>query len=201
MKPLNSGFISMVLVVLGLSLACNLQETARSLAADTPVPPETPLASATRSGSMIRQWATGAVASSQYSDPDWSALQAVGEPDTPSCGDIVTAWASLGSHTVEWINLYYDAPVHVTQINIIQTYQPDQVVRVDLIDMKDEIVRFYVQRPQVMEQPCPYRRLIKVKQTDFLVRGVRITVDQSVLGLGWNEIDAVELIGVPGQGQ
>ena len=38
---------------------------------------------------------------------------------------------------------------------------------------------------------------IDLGETDFLVHGVRITVDQSVLGLGWNEIDAVELVGIP----
>jgi DNA-binding beta-propeller fold protein YncE len=141
------------------------------------------------------------VASSQYSDPDWSALQATGEPDTPECGDYATAWASSASSTVEWLDVYYDTPMYVTEINIIQTYNPDQVVKVDLIDLDGEIVPLYTQEPHAVERPCPYILTIEVEQTDFPVQGVRITIDQSVLGLGWNEIDAVELAGVPGEGE
>ncbi len=184
--------LTTVLVTLSLSLACNL--------ADTPVPsPDTVVPPTTMPSSMIRQWAIDAVASSQYSDPDWSALQAVGPPDTPSCGDIVTAWASAGSNTIAWLNLYYDTPVHIREINIVQTYQPDQVVRVDLIDLSGEIVPLYSQEPYVA-RPCPYTLSIKIPQTDRVVQGIRITVDQSMLGLGWNEIDAVELVGLPGRG-
>jgi hypothetical protein len=38
---------------------------------------------------------------------------------------------------------------------------------------------------------------VPVEGIDFPTDRVRITVDQSQLGLGWNEIDAVELIGRP----
>jgi hypothetical protein len=75
------------------------------------------------------------------------------------------------------------------------------VIQVDLIDLDGEIVPLYTQEPREVEQPCPYVLTIEVEQADFLVQGVRITIDQSVLGLGWNEIDAVELIGVPGEGE
>jgi len=162
----------------------------------TPVPP-----TSTPTPEPISQWATDAVASSQYGDPDWAALQAAGEPDTLECGDYGTAWASASSSTVEWLDVYYDTPVYVTEINIVQTYNPDQVIQVDLIDLDGEIVPLYTQEPNAVEQPCPYVLTIEVEQTDFLVQGVRITIDQSVLGLGWNEIDAVELVGVPGEGE
>jgi hypothetical protein len=32
---------------------------------------------------------------------------------------------------------------------------------------------------------------------DVRTQTVKILIDQSVLGLGWNEIDAVELVGAP----
>jgi len=163
-----------------------------------PVPPAPTL---TPAPEPISQWAADAVASSQYSDPDWAALQAVGEPDTPECGDYGTAWASADGGTVEWLDVYYDTPVYVIGIDIIQTHNPDQVIQVDLIDLDGQIVPLYTQDPHAMEQSCPYLLTIDVGQTDFLVQGVRITIDQSVLGLGWNEIDAVELVGVPGRGR
>nr|HID13832.1 hypothetical protein [Anaerolineae bacterium] len=158
-----------------------------------PSPTETPIP-------IARQWATDAVASSQYSDLDWSALQATGKPNTAECGDYETAWASEDSDTVEWLIVYYKTLVYATELNIIQTYNPDQVVQVDLIDLNGDFVTVYTQEPHVVERPCPYILTIEVEQTDFLVQGVRITIDQSVLGLGWNEIDAVELVGVAGEG-
>ncbi|MCJ7717553.1 MAG: hypothetical protein MUO54_13670 [Anaerolineales bacterium] len=36
---------------------------------------------------VIYQWAISAEASSEFSDPEWSADQSVGEPDSPGCGD------------------------------------------------------------------------------------------------------------------
>jgi hypothetical protein len=36
---------------------------------------------------------------------------------------------------------------------------------------------------------------VSFQKTAYKVNRVKITIDQSVLGLGWNEIDAVELVG------
>ena len=148
----------------------------------------------------IRQWAVAAEASSQYSDPNWSADQATGAPDTPECGDYETAWASSGSSTEEWIDLFYDLPVYPTEINIIQSYNPDQIIQVELIDLDGQFITVYTQEPEQVDAPCPYTLSISVDEDDLLVWGVRVTIDQSVLGLGWNEIDAVELVGVPDEG-
>jgi len=148
----------------------------------------------------IRQWAMEAEASSQYGDPNWSAVQATGAPDTPECGDEITAWASWGSSSVEWINLYYETPVYPTEINIVQTYNPDQVSQVDLIDMEGVFITVYTQETEQVDDLCPYTLSILVDQSDVLAQGVRITIDQSVLDLGWNEIDAVEIVGIPGEG-
>lgn len=142
-----------------------------------------------------RQWATGAVASSEYGDPDWAAIQAIGAPNVGACGDDEKAWASLDGWGVEWIELTYPVPVHVTQVNIYQTYNPDQVVKVELIDITSEYHEVYTAQPTPRD--CPFVLNIAVPQTDYLASGLRITIDQSVLGLGWNEIDAVELVGVP----
>jgi len=49
--------------------------------------------------------------------------------------------------------------------------------------------------PIRVDRPCPYELIVPVEGIDFLTNTVRITVDQSQLGLGWNEIDAVQLIG------
>jgi hypothetical protein len=146
---------------------------------------------------QVRQWAAGAEASSEFADSEWAASQAVGAPDTPRCGDYQTAWATAGSDTTATLVLTYTRSLHVTGINIVQTFNPNQVTRVELVGNFDRAVSVYEKEPNQVDQPCPYTLSIPVEKTERLYDVVRITVDQSVLGLGWNQIDAVELIGDP----
>jgi hypothetical protein len=153
------------------------------------------------SDQLVRSWASAAEATSEYGSSDWTAMQAVGAPDTPNCGDYGSAWAASSSNTIESITLYYyDAPVVPTEINIIQTYNPSQVVLVEVLDASGNYETVvYESQPEATDE-CPYTLSIPVTDIDYLVMGVRITIDQAVLGLGWNEIDAVELVGYPAVG-
>ncbi len=148
------------------------------------------------SGEEIEQWAYYATASSEYGDFDWAAIQATGEPDTFECGDVVTAWASANGSTVDWLELEYAIPVYASQVNIIQTNSPDQVVTVELIDTEGVYHEIYTGEPQEKSDECPYTLSIEVSEADYMATGVRITVDQTVIPATWNEIDAVELVGV-----
>ena len=163
--------------------------------ASTSAPTSAPSATATApaSGGELRQWAISAVASSEYGTSDWAAGQATGSPDTLACGDQQTAWASSSSDTVDWIELQYGVPVSPSQVNILETYYPDQVVRVELRDPLGTYHIVYTGQPQELST-CPYTLSIPVQGADYLAVAVRITVDQSVVGQ-WNEIDAVELVG------
>ena len=146
-------------------------------------------------GGQVRQWAISAEASSEFADPEWAAAQATGAPDTPRCGDYQTAWATAGSDTVESISLSYTLSVNVTGVNIIQSFNPNQVVQVELVGDFERAVTVFESQPMQVDQPCPYTLSIPIEKTEGRFNKVRITVDQSVLGLGWNQIDAVELIG------
>jgi hypothetical protein len=146
-------------------------------------------------GEGTRQWAVSATASSQYGDTGWSADQATGAPDTPECGDYTTAWATEDYDTVEWIELDYDTPVLPTEVNIFQTYNPNQVIQVELRDLEGNYQTVYLGMPQDESDDCPFVLNIPVEGVDWQVDGVRITIDQSVLE-NWNEIDAVELVGI-----
>lgn len=148
-------------------------------------------------GQQIRQWAVEAEASSSYADPEWSPEQATGAPDTRRCGDYQTAWATAGGDSYEWLALKFPIAVHVTAINILQSFNPDQVVKVELQGAFDRTFEVYVGEPNQVDQPCPYTLTIPVEKTEGRFDSVRITVDQRVLGLGWNQIDAVELVGEP----
>jgi len=146
-------------------------------------------------GQQIRQWAAAAESSSEYAQPEWAAIQATGAPDTRRCGDYQTAWASASSDSIVWLEVKFALPVYVTAVNIIQSFNPDQVIKAELVDPFDRLVEIYSQAPNQVDQPCPYTLPISVEKTSARYDRVRITLDQSVLGLGWNQIDAVELVG------
>jgi hypothetical protein len=152
-------------------------------------------APAPASGEPLRRWAISAQASSQYGESSWAASQATGAPNTPQCGDETSAWAAATAGTLEWIQLDYGVPVQALQVNIIETYTPDQVVRVELLDTAGTYHQVYTGQPKTVTQ-CPYTLSISVDGADLKVVAVKITVDQSVSGQ-WNEIDAVELVGWP----
>jgi hypothetical protein len=208
----NPGAVLVLLALLTTLLACNLltrPAMSPTQAPPTPAPP-TQLpptlvpqpASTTAAGEtskLIQQWVAEAEASSEYDSTDWSAKQITGEPNTPNCGDAGTAWAAVNQDTREWINVYFKVPVYPTEVHIIETYYPDQVAQVDLIDMQGQFVTAYTGQPKQVDSPCPYPLSISVSQDNILAQGVRITIDQSVLR-NWNQIDAVEIVGVPGEG-
>ncbi len=191
--------------ILGLILGLIWLISACAIAPEEEDPSPTQIPSATPSTAdlppeiaqpgAIRQWAISAEASSAYADPEWAAEQATGEPNTERCGDYQSAWASSGSDSVEWLELQFEIPVFVTGVNIVQTLNPSQIAKVELVGAFDRSLTIFEQPPTQVDQPCPYMLSIGVAKTTLLYRTIRITVDQSVLGLGWNEIDAVQLVG------
>lgn len=143
---------------------------------------------------QITQWADEAEASSQYGDDDWSADQATGRPDVRACEDNVEAWASLEYEDEESITLFFDDAVIPTQVNIYQTLTPGAIVAIELIpdDNDDDAVRFDVEDPS---DECP--SVLSIDLPDDLPEtiGVTIYLEQDLVGY-WNEIDAVELVGL-----
>ncbi len=91
------------------------------------------LVGADATGAEIRQWAIRAEATSEYTSDSWSAQQASGAPNTPTCGDSSTAWASASSAGQDSLTLYYATPVVPTQINIYETYNPGAIVLVEAL--------------------------------------------------------------------
>lgn len=141
---------------------------------------------------LLEQWAVSASASSEYDNPDWAAFQAVGQPDTLVCDDLETAWAAGASDSVEWLELRYAIPVRPTEVRIVQSYEPDQVVRVELLDIAGVAHEVYASSAREVET-CPYVLSVPV-QASYLAAAVRVTVDQQGRE-DWNEIDAVQLLG------
>ena len=146
---------------------------------------------------IIRQWAVGAEASSEYSSDDYSAMQATGEPAVNACEENPRAWASLASNTEEYLILYYETPVNPIELVIYQSHNPSQIVEVNFIDTTGELWPLWSGAPQESEF-CPDVWTYTFEYDEvFYTDTVVIWVDQSILGLGWVEIDAVELVGYP----
>ena len=142
---------------------------------------------------LTRAWASGAEASSQYGDDNWSAMQATGAPNVKGCGDNRQAWASSSSQGVDSLALYYDRAMTPALINIYQTYNPGSIVGVDLLPA-DGGEAVPVPDSADPDTSCPHVFRLKVPSSQAPINGVVIHLDQTIGG-GWNEIDAVELVG------
>ena len=146
---------------------------------------------------LLHQFASGATGSSQYGETSWNFAQATGAPDTPDCGDIPTAWASAIATGQDSLTLTFDVPVIVTQLNIYQTYNPGAIVGIEIGSLfggQSVLVPNSADPPG--NTPCPGVFTLNLQDVPFAVNVVVIYLDQTITGI-WNEIDAVELVGVP----
>lgn len=158
-------------------------------AADVPSP------SVNADGS-VEQWVADAEASSEYSDEDWSAQQVTGAADTVVAGDEVTAWAALNADAQqETLRLTFAQAVIPTAIEIYETYNPGAVSMIEVLDPNTDawVVVWEGVADTIGEEMAVFSPALSA--VDFAVSQVRLTIDEPAVP-GWNEIDAVKLIGV-----
>lgn len=164
----------------------------------TAAPTTTAMPTTTAAGadplSTSSQYAVTAEATSAYGETDWAASQATGAPNSSGCADDVNAWASLSSDGKDSLTLTYAKPVIPSAVRISMNYNPNQIVSVEVVDTDGAATSIYASAPVAAD--CPSLFEIPVTGVVDPVSTVRVTVDQSILGLGWTEIDAVELVGV-----
>lgn len=128
----------------------------------------------------------------------WGPEQATGAPDTPQAGDIQTAWASLQPDGgPEWLQVEFDRAVKIAEIRIRETFNPGAVNKVTAIaaDGKEEVVW----EGEDPTKTAPGDLVVKA-QKDVTAGMVKIHLDSNKVP-GWNEIDAVELVGADGSRQ
>ncbi len=143
----------------------------------------------------VRQWATEAKASSEYTATSWSAKQAAGKPDTFQAADAPTAWASLDPDAgEEWLELAYAQAVRPFRVRIHETYNPGAVVRIEARDPEGKWRVLWKGDDPTREAPGWFAPTLEPPA--FATREIRITIDAGRVP-GWNEIDAVELVGDP----
>jgi hypothetical protein len=144
---------------------------------------------------QVDQFAASALASSELDSLTRGAVQAAGPANTTECGDFYTAWASASPNEVATLTVLFAELVTPTGILIYESFNPGFIVKVEFVDLYGEVHTVYDSLPQPRQQ-CPFTLVIPIIDADYKGNRVTITVDQSASPGGWNQIDAVELIGI-----
>jgi hypothetical protein len=117
--------------------------------------------------------------------PAWSAAQAVGAPDA-GAGDNPHAWAPLAADGgLEWLEVRFERAVDVAAVVVVENEAPGAVTRV----LAGDAVVWEGAEPRATAPARPAH-----------ADRVRIELDTTRVG-GWNEIDAVQLVGTDGSRQ
>lgn len=146
------------------------------------------------------QFAVSATASSfwQGGGPianSWFPSQAVGTPDVRICADSAKAWAPQTDGDIdEFLHLAYATPVKATGIRIWETWNDVNdgngfVTKIEAVDLNN--VTHVIWQGQD-DTPCGDIFEPNITPTDFFIDEIIIHTKR----LGYEQIDAVELIGV-----
>lgn len=179
------------------------QEEAARQAADKKAAIERALKEQTIVEDAKGQWAVSATASSTYSydksptaNLEYTAMKATGKPDVESYGDAGSSWTSEKSDGgIEWLELGFATPVNATELRIRQNFNPGAVVKLELIDEAGSRHTVWEGVDETVYPPSTTSWLVRsFEKTGYKAKGARITLATNAVP-GWNEIDAVQLIG------
>jgi hypothetical protein len=142
--------------------------------------------------------ASSSIASSRPRGPSWSPGQAAGPPDTTTHADSTSAWAPASQNGGrEWLKVSFPKSVEISEINIHESYNPGAVSRVVALLPNGRERTLWegaaAADSALIEHSIPVH---KGTRSDT----IRIELDTSRVP-GWNEIDAVELVGSDGSRQ
>ena len=142
------------------------------------------------------QWAIQATASSTYNDAQgtapWSANQATGAPNVQKYGDDGNAWTSKTPDSgIEWLDLKYPKLVHAEEVRVRESCGSGAVIKVEVIDELGAAHSVWAGNDPTTELNY---LIVKFPKTTFKTDHVKVTLATNVVA-GWNEIDAVQLVG------
>jgi len=123
--------------------------------------------------------------------PGWHAMKACGPPDANPKRDDPNAWASAsGDMGIQWLELTYAQPMRASGVRICEVNSPGAVAEIKAKGPNGEWDTLWSGTasgngaPLVLEWPL----------TSYEVKTIRVVLDTNRTP-GWNEIDAVELLG------
>jgi hypothetical protein len=129
----------------------------------------------------------------RFKGPNWNAVQITGAPDTPLAGDLATAWASKQPDMGEvWIELEYAQAVTPDAVRVHETFNPGAITRV--LAQRPDGSWALLWEGTATANPAPTWFEPRLETVRFSTTRIRLIVDTGRVE-GWNEIDAVEVIG------
>jgi hypothetical protein len=142
------------------------------------------------------QWAIEAAASSTYGDAqgtaNYSANQAAGAPNVDRYGDNGASWVSKTEDAgIEWIDLKFPKPVHATEVRVRESCGSGAVIKVEIFDEQGAGHAVWAGNDPTKELNY---LIAKFPKTAYKTARVKVSLATNVVP-GWNEIDAVQLVG------
>jgi hypothetical protein len=225
MNPNHSFRAVCVLLVLGCGLAaCGKKPEAPAEAAAAPAAPAADTATADAAASDAAnkkkaieralaeqaivddakgQWASAATASSTYagdkepaSVASYAPSQATGKPNVENYGDDGRSWApAQADGGIEWLQLDFATPASARELRIRQNNAPGAIIKLELIDEAGE--RHTVWQgvdDATYDGGTVYWFVRSFEPTTYKAKSARVTLATNAVS-GWNEIDAVQLVG------
>jgi hypothetical protein len=128
----------------------------------------------------------------------WGPEQAAGEPDTMQAGDISTAWAPREQDGgEEWLKLDYEKSVDIAEVRVRETYNPGAISKVTaFLANGSEVTLWEGMEPKAT---APVEMSFTIPES-VNAKSVKVYLDTTRVP-GWNEIDAVQIIGRDGSQQ
>ena len=123
----------------------------------------------------------------------WATIQMTGAPDTPLGGDMQTAWASKAGDMGEvWVELDFAHAVTPDDVRVHETYNPGAIVAVMAKSPTGAWKTIWRGSAPLQQAPAWFEP--PVDAVAFRTRTIKLVLDTNRVA-GWNEIDAVELVG------
>lgn len=131
---------------------------------------------------------------------NWGHEQAAGAPDTGQPGDIPSAWASKAPDGgEEWLKLDYDRLVDLQQINVVESHNPGAISKVVAVLSNGRESTIWEGTMDASASDELVSSAFPVSES-LRARSVKVYLDTTRVP-GWNEIDAVEIVGRDGSKQ
>jgi len=148
------------------------------------------------------QWAIDAEASSTYAGENkdknamWSPNQMTGKPNVENYGDQPNAWApGTPDKGVEWVKLTFPKAVNATEVRVRQNVGPGAIIKIELIDESGKAYTVFEGNDKTKYKKDAIQYFDqKFDKTTYKTKVVKITLATNTMP-GWEEIDAVQLIG------
>jgi len=128
----------------------------------------------------------------------YTAGQATGPPNVARAADDPASWTTRNPDGgLEWLKLEYEKAVPVAEVRIRESYNPGAISKVTARDENGETVVLWEGTDPTTKAPDDF---VVTAEQNVTSRSIILYVDTKRKS-GWNEIDAVELVGRDGTRQ